>query len=250
MQKDNTNPEESEAQIPAEQEEEQKDDTGSQTSGDDSNEESTDEGESSESEAEVRARKLEEERNNIKNELISMREERRELRNKIQEMTQNSNNQEVYQGTDENQQDVTKVVESLLQQREQERAKENRRKAFEKFIRENKMYHPENDTSGLMRERLENEVSQFNLSGVVETEDFYEYINKANRLIAPQSSQVKKTVNPYPTDPSSSGNTAQVSETDSLSKKEKDLARRAGWSEDKLKALKKTDPEYFQELMM
>lgn len=200
----------------------------------------------SESESEKRARQLQEERDNIRNELIAMREERRELRQKVEQYE--SNNSGGNQATD-NQADVTQVVESLLQQKEQERAKQNRRKAFEKFVIDHKEYHPENDSTGLKRERLENEFSKFNLNGVTETEDFYDFIKKANTLINPSGSTERKTVNPYPTDPSSTSADQDVRDPYALTKEEKNLAQKTGWTEEKLKDLKKKDPEYLETLL-
>lgn len=195
------------------------------------------------SEAEARARKAEEEKQNILQELISMREERRELREKIESLESKSAPQ-----SDGEEKDVTRAVEELFAKREAERAKENRRKAFEKFILENKEYHPENDSTGLKREKLEKEFSTFNTSSAVEVEDFLSIINKSHRLVTNQKSQENQVFNPYPTDPSSN-TSVKPSESDGLTKREKDLVQRAGWTEEKFKELKKKDPDYIADLL-
>ncbi len=201
--------------------------------------------------------KLEEEKNNLVGELKSDRKARQELKEQIEilkeqlEETLKSSTQQPAQNPGEV--DVKQVVEQTLAEREASKAKLNKKIAFEKFVTQNKEFHPDNDPGGLKRAALEEKLSRFNTDGIVEIEDFMRVIEDAKALLGrtdttPQASTEQPIQNPYSSTPKVSV-TPQHVENSGLTDKEKRLIEQHGFTEERYLRLKEKMPDYIDNLL-
>lgn len=144
---------------------------------------------------------------------------------------------------------IAAAIAKVLSQKEEDRAKANRKAAFDKFVAENKEYHPDNDPSGLKRTALEKELAQFNTNGIVETDDFVKVIGKANALLrGTDTPRQANTDNPYSSTPSNPAPPAPGPDKD-LSEQEKKLIDRNGWTKEKYMSLKAKMPDFIEGLI-
>lgn len=143
---------------------------------------------------------------------------------------------------------IAEVVARTLAQRETARAEANRKAAFDKFVAENKDYHPDNDVGGLKLAALSREFAQFNTSGLVETEDFVRVIGKANALLRGTDTPRHTPENPYSSTPSTPASPI-VPKDDDISQEEKKLIERNGWSKEKFLSLKAKMPDMVEDLV-
>lgn len=150
--------------------------------------------------------------------------------------------------------DIAKVVEAAVEQKLSQRdassAQSNRVAAVEKFVAENKAFHPENDVTGKLREALDNKLKQFNLNGLHTSEEFYTVIRDAASLLGvnttPQTSS--EIPNPYASTPRSSI-TPNAADDKDVSPLEKKLIERNGMSKESFLALKAKNPAYINNLL-
>lgn len=147
--------------------------------------------------------------------------------------------------------EIEKTVLSVLQQQEAARVKAMKQAALERFISENKEYHPDNDITGLKRKALMEKVARFNTDGILDEQSFTSVIKDAHRLAGGSDSSPKtsKDVNPYsvtPTSQTPEGNRTPESE---LTDKEKKLLERTGYSVEKYLKLKKEKPEFIEQIL-
>ena len=144
---------------------------------------------------------------------------------------------------------IASVVASELAKRELGRSQNNRKAAFDKFVKEHKEYLPDNDTGGLKRGALEREFNSFNTQGAVEVEDFEVFIGKADRLLRGEDTarQNESGSQPYSSQPNNATPPVGGPDTD-LTPQEKKLIDRNGWTKEKYLALKAKDPDYFDKL--
>lgn len=147
---------------------------------------------------------------------------------------------------------IVNVVKEVLNQEKASKAKTNKQVAFERFITENKEFHPENDITGLKRKALEDKIARrFNTDGLSEVEDFEQVIREAHILLKNNDSsfEVSKEVkNPYSTTPVSK-TTPTVKDDKNLSVKEKKLIEQGSITLEKLLKLKETRPEFLEGLL-
>lgn len=149
--------------------------------------------------------------------------------------------------------DITEVVKTLVEQKLSERdassAKSNQVAAVEKFVTENKEFHPENDVTGKLREALDAKLKMFNTVGVYSMEDFYSVIKDAASLLGvntpPQTSSVQ---NPYSATTRTSI-TPNASDDKEVSPLEKKLIDKNGWTKERYLTLKAKSPEYMTNLI-
>jgi hypothetical protein len=142
---------------------------------------------------------------------------------------------------------VTEAVTKALKTTEASKAKENKKAAFEKFVREHKEFSSENDITGLRREALEKEFNNFNTSNVVELEDFEVLVGKAHRLLGGDTTPAtsgQRANNPYASTPISSVSPRTV-QNDNLSDKEVKLYEQNGWTKERYIKLKAKMPESY-----
>ncbi len=147
---------------------------------------------------------------------------------------------------------IVNVIKKVLGTEKASRAETNKQVAFERFIAENKEFHPENDITGLKRRALEEKIARrFNTDGLSEVGDFEQVIREAHILLKNNDSSpesLKEVKNPYSTTPISK--TTPVTRDDkNLSIKEKKLIEQGSITLEKLLKLKEARPEFLEDLL-
>lgn len=128
-------------------------------------------------------------------------------------------------------------------------AQANKKAAFEKFVTENKEFHPDNDPTGLRRDALQKKVNQFNTEGLQTVEQFLSVIGDAKKLLLGSDTEVytstRKNLDSFPTPkPDPAGRQPEV-----LNPKELKLAAMPGNTKEKILKLKAKNPDYLAELL-
>jgi phage tail sheath protein FI len=149
--------------------------------------------------------------------------------------------------------DIADVVKAAVEQKLSERdasvAQSNRVAAIEKFVTENKEFHPENDVTGKLREALDAKLKMFNTNGIHSTDEFYSVLKDAASLLgvntAPQTSSVPT---PYAST-SRSSITPGVSDDKDVNALEKKLIEKNGWTKERYLSLKAKNPDYMNNLL-
>lgn len=141
------------------------------------------------------------------------------------------------------------LVDKKLKEKEASNAVANKKTAFEKFVTENKEFHPDNDPTGLRRDALQKKVNQFNTEGLATVEEFLSVIGDAKTLLLGNDTTIEtskdKKLDSFPTpkgDPAGKRN-------EELTPKELKLAQMPGQSKDKILKLKAKNPEYLETLL-
>ena len=147
---------------------------------------------------------------------------------------------------------IQSVVAEVLKSNDASRAKQNKEVALEKFITDNKEFHPENDPIGIKREALEKKLKSFNTEGVIEVKDFVTVIGDAKTLLG-QDTGSKTTAegevkNPYSSTSQSTPSPKEASDKD-LSPKEQKLIKQAGFTKESYLALKVKQPSFINGLL-
>lgn len=197
---------------------------------------------------------LEAEKANIVGELKDDREKRRQLTEEkelLQKSLEDATKVNVAtQAPDDIANVIKAAVEEKLSERDASSAQSNKVAAVEKFVAENKQFHPENDVTGKLREALEAKLNAFNTNGLRTVDEFYSVIRDAASLLgvntAPQTSS--EVPNPYSAT-SRSSVTPLVADDKDLTPGEKRLIEKNGWTKERYVALKEKNPSYMQNLL-
>lgn len=145
---------------------------------------------------------------------------------------------------------ISKAVENALKAKEALNAKANKKAAFEKFVTENKEFHPENDPTGLKKDALEKKLNQFNTDGLTTIEEFTSVIRDAKTLLLGTTTidTSKENNNPYsepkipPKIPDGKNNT-------DLTPKELKLAQQTGKTKEQILHLREKYPDFLREIL-
>lgn len=142
---------------------------------------------------------------------------------------------------------ITEAVEKLLSAKEGERALANKKAAFDKFVSENKEYHPDNDVGGIKKAALEAQFNRFNQTGIVEVDAFVKLIGDANALLRGHDTS-RQPNTPVLSTPSSVTTPAALPDNE-LSPKEITLINNNGWTKEKYLELKGKMPDFIDGLL-
>lgn len=146
---------------------------------------------------------------------------------------------------------AVQAVQEVLNSDKASRAKENKSRAFEKFIIEHKEFNSENDPTGKKREALQNKFNSFRDDGFTEVNEFYSLIADASKLLGvdttPKTSVESEVPNPYTSTPLTHV-TPSIVDTKGISDLDKQLMEQNGWSEEKFLGLKQKNPTFVQSL--
>lgn len=145
---------------------------------------------------------------------------------------------------------VKDAVLEILNVDKEEKAKENKTKAFEKFVKEHKEFNEENDPTGKKREALQNKFNSFRHDGLIEINEFYSLIGDASKLLGVDTTPktpVGEVQNPYSSTPSTA-TAPSIVDTKGISDLDKRLMEQNGWSEEKFLGLKEKNPTFVQSL--
>lgn len=141
-------------------------------------------------------------------------------------------------------------VKEALQAEKSSNAQANKKAAFEKFVADNKEFHPDNDQTGLKRDALQKKFNLFNTDGLVTIEEFYSVIGDAKKLLlgndTPKepSEEVKSPHSSTPT-PKSHPNGKP---DDVLTPEELKLAETTGRTKEQIIKLKAKHPDLVDDL--
>lgn len=191
--------------------------------------------------------KLKENLVSVVEEIKSMREAKRLLEQEVEKLKTKPAEDNKPDPDDEK---ISKTVFTILEREKASKALSNKKEAFENFIKEHKEFHSSNDPTGLKKQALENKLSRFNSSGIVEKEGFYSLIEDAYNLLVNRDTDSKNSSeghNPY-TSTTVSVNQPTIVSDKELSLKEKELIERNGWTKEKYLKLKTTNPSFLEGL--
>lgn len=146
--------------------------------------------------------------------------------------------------------DLEQVVKKVLTEEKMANVKSMKDKTFERFIIENKEFHPDNDPTGLKREALQNKLARFNTDLVNDPEEYFEMIKEAQLLLNGNDTRSNTSTvnNPYSSTPPSRMIPHKVVE-DKLSPKERKLVERGSATEEQILKLKAKNPSYLASLL-
>lgn len=135
----------------------------------------------------------------------------------------------------EEEEKIISTVKKVLDEEKSGMVKANKQAAINKYITENKEFHPENDSLGLKRDALLNKLNLFNTSSLSTVDEFYSVIRDAHRLLVgfdKQPDTEGKNKNPYSDSPTPKPQPQPVAEN-GLTQEEKKLIETSGWTVEK-----------------
>lgn len=188
------------------------------------------------------AKSLKDSLNNTVEELKALRKKNSELAEELKKKSESNLPPE-----------ETKVVEAIkrvLTEEKMANVKSMKEKTFERFIIENKEFHPDNDPTGLKREALRNKLARFNTDSVSDAEEYFDMIKEAQLLLGGNDTRSNTSTvnNPYSSTPQSRMTPQKIVE-DKLSSKERKLVERGSATEEQILKLKAKNPSYLASLL-
>jgi len=194
---------------------------------------------------------LKEEKTNLISEIQSIRKDRAETREEIEVLKKKLEDkvETPADATPTNDEIITETVKKILLEGDKDKAKSNKDEALKRFIAENKQFNEDNDPTGLKRDALEKKLARFNTEGLSTLEEFYSVIGDAHSLLGGNDTKPKtdEVANPYSTTPAIDVTPVVVTNSE-LSTKERETAKRLGWTEEKMLKIKTDKPDYFARL--
>lgn len=145
---------------------------------------------------------------------------------------------------------INLAVEKILSSKEASNAQANKKAAFEKFVKENKEFDPENDPTGLKRDALEKKFNRFNTDGLTTIDEFTSLIGEAKVLLVGHDipTDTSRVPTPFSNVPTPKGS-PQGKPDEILSPKELKLAETTGRSKEELIKLKLKHPDLVRDLL-
>ena len=147
-------------------------------------------------------------------------------------------------------QKIELLLEKKLKEKEALSAQDNKKSAFEKYIREHSEFNPENDPTGLRRDALQKKFAQFNTDGLTKVEEFYSLIGEAKILLLgnDKPTDISRETNLY-SNPGKSNNLPPAKKNDELTPRELKLIAQSGTTKERVLKLKATNPEFLASLL-
>lgn len=145
---------------------------------------------------------------------------------------------------------IAQKVREVLDSEKASNAQANKKAAFEKFVKENKEFNPENDPTGLKQEALKSKFNRFNSDGLTTIEEFTALIGEAKILLVGNDSQPEtpKVTTPYSSTPTPRGNPPAKND-EVLTPKELKLAEQTGRTKEEVIKLKLKHPDLIRDLL-
>lgn len=143
------------------------------------------------------------------------------------------------------------LLDKKLLEREASNAQANKTTAFEKFVTDNKEFHPENDTTGLKRDALKKKFAQFSTDGLKTIDEFYSVIGDAKILLMGNDSKSETSMGtkiPNSHVPTPRNGTPPAKD-DELTPKELKLAETTGRTKEQILKLKLKHPDLIRDLL-
>lgn len=144
---------------------------------------------------------------------------------------------------------IAQIVNSVLQKEKSSDAQANKIAAFEKFVTENKEFHPDNDPTGLKRDALQKKLDSFNTGHLTKVEEFLTVIGDAKTLLmGNDSSQDTSRGNQIPNSPTPKGSPSGKQD-EILTPRELKLAEQTGRTKEDILKMKTKHPALLQDLL-
>jgi len=188
-----------------------------------------------------------EELKKTQNDLIEQLKTEREAKNIYKEQLEKKDEPKV----PEEDSKIVEVVRSVLNEDKVAKAKANKTAAFEKFVTENKDFHPDNDPTGLKREALKNAFNRFNTEGMFSVEEFVSVVRDAYRLLGGNDTNPETLMgekNPYSSTIISPKAPTTIVDEDLTSVEKKFLEKNPSWTKERLLKVKSRNPEVLEDL--
>lgn len=145
---------------------------------------------------------------------------------------------------------IAAAVKKALDAEKSSDAQANKKAAFDKFVSENKQFHPENDTLGLKRKALEDKFNRFNTEGLNSVEEFISVIGDAKDLLVKNGSlpatNEDKTFIPQAPLPRTG---LPAPKDGDLSDREKKLMEKTGRTKEQILKMKEKHPDMLRDLL-
>lgn len=144
------------------------------------------------------------------------------------------------------------AVKKVLDAQKSSDAQANKRIAFDKFIADNKEFHPDNDTLGLKQDALTKKFARFNTDGLQTVEDFYSVVGDAKNLLMGndnQSDTYRDQRQNSIQQPPIPRNSIKPGIDNELSPKERRLMETTGRTKEQILKMKKNHPEMLEQIL-
>lgn len=142
------------------------------------------------------------------------------------------------------------TVKRLLSERDKSTAAANKQKAEDKFKNLNKEFHPDNDPGGIKFKAVMDKInSRFSTSNLTSEDEFLDVYKDAFKLIKDAPREQGKDYNPNAFTPNGGTPPPREVNAGGLSDKEKKLIESLGWSEDRYKKTKASNPDFVDSLL-
>lgn len=184
----------------------------------------------------------------LKESLANTVDELKELRKKNKELSEKKESKIETPIIEDEATKLAKAVKAVLNSEKMENAKTEKVKAFERFITENKEFHPDNDPTGLKRQALEEKLKDYNTE-VMSVEKYYDVIGEAQLLLTGDNkSNTNRVNNPFSSS-IQSRMTPKPVVVDKLTSKERKLVENGSATEEYILKLKEKRPAYLASLL-
>ncbi len=182
---------------------------------------------------------LEQDKANVISELTQKRESERLAKEELERVKKEKE-------SDPSISDPRKIVEEVLNQKEQEAAKEAFKDAIEDLKKTYNEFSQETDAAGIVFGKFENEMRKFNFSGLKTKEEFKarldEVYNYMNRTLPPKSQEFYQGTR-------QSGSEQKTTDKNTLSDKEMRLIQSMGWDKERYLKTKAKRPVFIESLL-
>lgn len=201
-----------------------------------------------------RIKQLEADKSNLVSELQDDRKKRQDIQDQVETLKEALENSIKKTTENPEEEKLARLVAEALNKKESEAAAKNKKTAFDKFLADNKEFHPENDPSGLKRIALEKKLALFNVNGLSEVDDFYSVMANAKALLGgqdtpPKTEDVKEIKNPYASTSRTTSNPTVTDSDTELDSREKKLLEQVGWTKDKYLKMKAKQPAFVASIL-
>lgn len=188
--------------------------------------------------------KLEQDKANVVNELVSQRERAR----KAEEEAQKTREELEKKAADANlnNTDPEEVVNRILRQKEEESIKGSYEDALKEFKNSHNEFSDSTDTAGLVFDKFKGEIAKFNLSGLRTKEEIKQRLTEIYEFSNRKKSDDK--VNFY-NGTRQSGSDAKITDNAGLSNAESKLLNDMGWDKERFLKIKEKRPTYIASLL-
>lgn len=166
-------------------------------------------------------------------------EQVKELRKQKQELQEQLDSKG---GSGNGSEDVEEKVRNILAEEKKAQAKLNRERAWSRFLEKNKEFNPENDTSGLRKNAIENSLSRLNVSSSYSEEDFLRNLEDAKKLAFGEKSRPQEDFSSSDSSQPPVGSGPESRSQAKLTPEQEELRKQKGWTPEKYLEMKAKYP--------